>query len=34
MKTLAEKPREIQILNVDGQLFKSSEHKERFFEDA
>jgi beta-xylosidase len=34
MKTLAEAPRDIQILNADGELFKSSEHNERFFEAA
>ena len=34
MKTLAEAPRDIQIFNADGELFKSGEHEERFFEAA
>ncbi|WP_341227562.1 glycoside hydrolase family 43 protein [uncultured Arcticibacterium sp.] len=34
MKTLAEEPRDIKILNADGELFKSGETDERFFEAA
>lgn len=32
MKTLTEAPKDIKIVNANGDLFKSSEHDERFFE--